>query len=239
LVDDEELALLRLKKLLAPYSDTIHIVGTAGSGQEAVSVINELQPDLVFLDIQMPELNGFEVLENLDYMPLVIFSTAYDQYALRAFETNSIDYLLKPVSSERLKEAIEKLERLTASAYADTNQNLISLLNDINAKPGKLQVRVGKKIKLIDVGDICYFKADNKYVEVHTFDQMYLVTKPLHDIENTLPRSFRRIHRSCIVNSDFVDEIVPMSKSVHLVILKDQQRSRLTMSRNYKDNLLE
>ena len=114
LIDDEPLALERLKRMLEPLEEIIEITDCAYDGRDAVDKINRLKPELIFLDIQMPELNGFEVLERIDFLPLIIFSTAYDEYALKAFETNSIDYLLKPVEPERLKVSIEKLKRLTA-----------------------------------------------------------------------------------------------------------------------------
>jgi DNA-binding LytR/AlgR family response regulator len=119
LIDDEPLALKRLERLLRPYDNTIEVVGRAENGADAVALINKLKPDLVFLDIQMPELTGFDVLERLEYTPLVIFSTAYDQYALQAFDVNSIDYLLKPVDPERLKKAVNKLLRLSDAAAGD------------------------------------------------------------------------------------------------------------------------
>ena len=125
LIDDEPLALQRLERLLAPF-EFIEITTTASSGFEAVEKINGLKPDLIFLDIQMPELTGFEVLEQIDESPFIIFSTAYDEYALRAFETNSIDYLLKPIEPKRLKIALEKLQRHACSIPVKTSQNQVS-----------------------------------------------------------------------------------------------------------------
>ena len=128
LVDDEPLALKRLERMLGGYRETIEIVGRAESGADAVALINEARPDLIFLDIQMPELTGFDVLEYLDYTPLVIFSTAYDEYALKAFEVNSIDYLLKPVDPGRLKRAVEKLLRLSDAAAGDIRERIEKML---------------------------------------------------------------------------------------------------------------
>jgi len=171
LVDDEPLALERLQRLLEPYHDTFDVAGTASSGTEAVNLINRLRPDLVFLDIQMPELTGFDVLERLDYMPLVIFSTAYDEYALKAFEVNSVDYLVKPVDPRRLEKTVDKLARLSESGAGELRERIERAMESLNTQgpvKNRIQVRVGDKIRLVPVADVVYFLASEKYVEVHT-----------------------------------------------------------------------
>jgi two-component system LytT family response regulator len=239
LVDDEPLALKRLARMLVPYGDTIDIVGKAESGADAVTLINDVRPDLIFLDIQMPELTGFDVLERLDYTPLVIFSTAYDQYALRAFEVNSIDYLLKPVDPERLKQAVNKLLRLSDGAAGDLRERIERMLR---AAPGpatnRIQVRLGDKIKLIPVSETAYFRSCDKYVEVHAHGKMHLITKSLAQLESELPADeFVRVHRSVIVNVSFIEEFAKDFGGGYIVRMKDSARTVLPVSRRYRSRL--
>ncbi|MCK4773733.1 MAG: response regulator, partial [Candidatus Krumholzibacteria bacterium] len=150
LVDDEPLALTRLERMLEQYRDSVEIVGKAESGAAAVEIINRVRPDVVFLDVQMPELTGFDVLERLDYIPLVIFSTAYDQYALKAFEVYSVDYLLKPVDPARLKLAVDKLQRLSAGGVGDLRERVQQALETLkDPRKIRIQVRIGDRIRLI------------------------------------------------------------------------------------------
>jgi len=238
LVDDEPLALKRLERMLVPYSDTIEIAGKARSGPEAVALIDTLRPDLVFLDIQMPELTGFDVLERVTYMPLVIFSTAYDEYALKAFEVNSIDYLLKPVDPQRLKQSIDKLLRLTDTGAADLRARIEKLL-DAAPRGGmrRIQVRLGDKIKLIPVSETVFFRASDKYVEVHAQGKTYLITKSLSQLEAELPEEFVRIHRSVILNVAFVDEFAKDFGGGYIARMKDPERTSLPVSRRYRSRL--
>ena len=243
LVDDEPLALERLRRLLEPHRDTFDVAGTASSGTEAVEVINRLRPDVIFLDIQMPELTGFDVLERLDYMPLVIFSTAYDEYALKAFEVNSVDYLVKPVDPRRLQKTADKLARLSEGGTGELRDRLERAIDSINpAATGsakhRIQVRTGDKIRLIPVADVVYFLASEKYVEVHTRDGDHLITRSLTRLEADLPAAdFARVHRSAIVNINFIDEITRDIGGAWEVRMKDRKRSRLPVSRRYRSRL--
>lgn len=239
LVDDEPLALKRLERMLAPYHDTFEVVGKAESGADAVALINDIRPDLIFLDIQMPELTGFDVLDRLDYTPLVIFSTAYDEYALRAFEVNSIDYLLKPIDPERLKQAVSKLLRLSDSAVGNLRQRIEQMLR---AAPGattrRIQVRLGDKIRLIPVSETVYFRSSDKYVEVHARGKMYLITQSLSQLESELPANeFVRVHRSVIVNVNFIEEFAKDFGGGYVVRMKDAEKTQLPVSRRYKSRL--
>jgi two-component system LytT family response regulator len=239
LVDDEPLALKRLERMLGKYRDTFKIVGKAGSGADAVALINDLEPDLIFLDIQMPELTGFDVLERLDYTPLVIFSTAYDQYALRAFEVNSIDYLLKPVDPDRLKQAVDKLLRLSDSAAGNLRERIEKMLRAVpGAATHRIQVRLGDKIKLIPVSETVYFRSSDKYVEVHTRGKTHLITKSLSQLESELPADeFVRVHRSVVVNVNFIEEFAKDFGGGYTVRMKDTERTVLPVSRRYKSRL--
>lgn len=239
IVEDEPLALQRLERLLEPYRDQLDLVARAMNGEEAVEMINALRPDLVFLDIQLPERNGFEVLEHLTHMPLIIFSTAYDEFALKAFETNAIDYLLKPVEPERLQRALEKLQRLTHHEQSQLQAQLQKLLFEIK-KPAlqRLQVRTGDRIRLLDYNEIYFFRAEDKYVEVHTAHESFLLDQSLNQLEAELPsEQFVRIHRAALVNMNHVREIVRGLGGNYRVRMRDRKATELPVSRAAKGKL--
>ena len=239
LIDDEPLALDRLERLLQPHRDLIEIVDRAMSGHEAVEKIEAWKPDLIFLDIQMPELTGFEVLKKLTHQPWIIFSTAYDEYALKAFATNSIDYLLKPVDPERLKKALEKLQYLTrpeASAFQKQLQNLLAGIKPAVAK--RIQVRAGDHIRFLNVKDIFFFQAEDKYVEARTFDEVFLLDETLNQLESHLPaEDFARIHRSTIINLNHLAEVVREFSGNYRARMKDKKKTELPVSRGAKAKL--
>ncbi len=239
LVEDEPLALQRLQRLLHPYNDFIDLIAHATNGEEAVEMINTLKPDLIFLDIQLPELNGFEVLERLAHVPLVIFSTAYDEFALKAFETNAIDYLLKPVEPERLQRALEKLRRLTSNEQTLLQAQLQKLLAEMK-KPAiqRLHVRTGDRIRLLDYNEIYFFRAVDKYVEVHTHNETFLLDQSLNQLETELPaEQFVRIHRAALVNMKHVLEIVRGLGGNYRVRMRDKKMTELSVSRASKAKL--
>lgn len=238
LIEDELLALERLKKLLKHYNDIIDIVNVATNGAEAIEQIDSLKPDLIFLDIQMPEFNGFEVLARIQHQPIVIFSTAYDEFALKAFETNSIDYLLKPISSKRLAKAIEKLHKLSGEKQDEFSRQLQKMMELIKKPVAKrMLVKIGDIIKPLNFNEIYFFTADDKYVRVNTFDKSYLIDKSLSKLESELDESFIRIHRATIVNSDHIGEIIRMFKGSFEVRMKDKKRTKLQVSRLSKSKL--
>ncbi len=237
LIDDEPLALQRLEKLLMLFVKDIDIVAKATNGADAIDIINELKPDVIFLDIQMPELNGFEVLEKITHQPFVIFSTAYDEYALKAFETNSIDYLLKPVDVKRLKKAIDKLKNIKGEKFDDFKLQLQKMLSKVKSSVTRIHVKKGDKIKLLLPEHICFFAADEKYTKVKTFDNSYLIDKPLSILETELDDNFVRIHRGVIVNLNFIEEIVRMFKGNYNVKMKDIENTVLPVSRQSKYKL--
>lgn len=237
IVDDESLAIKRLKRMLAAYEDRIVIIGEASDGGETVEVIDKFKPDLVFLDIQMPELNGFEVLEKINHTPEIIFTTAYDEYAIKAFEVNSIDYLLKPIEPERLAKAIERLNSVENKIYTEKISNLIRLYEQNWAT--KLQAKVGDKIKFIDVESIAYLKASDKYVELITTDgSTYILNDSLTSLLDKLnPNDFKRTHRSYIVNAELIDEIVKGKDGKPKIKLKNLPKERIPVSDTFKHNL--
>ncbi len=225
--------------MLAVHGDGIEIIGLAEDGADAVEVINRTRPDVVFLDIQMPELTGFDVLDQIDYTPLVIFTTAYDRYALKAFDVYSVDYLLKPIDPDRLALAIEKLDRL-AGADADALRDRLSqVLGELTkTRRTRIQVKVGDKTKLIALTDVVCFVASEKYVEVHTGAESYLLTDSLARLEAGLdPDDFVRVHRSAIVNVNFIDEIAKSADGSYEVRMKDSKKTTLPLSRRHRSRL--
>ncbi len=238
LIDDEHLAINRLQRLLEPFSEEIKITGTAVNGLDAVEKIIQLKPDLIFLDIQMPGLNGFEVLQQLDQLPWIIFCTAYDEYALKAFETNAIDYLLKPVEPERLKKSLNKLNKMAGNNNSEFNNHISNLLSQLSPKTLKqITVRDGNKVLFVPVEEIIYFKASHKYVELHTQSDRYLISKTLNDLEEQLKSTFTRTHRSILVQHRFIQEVIKKSDGNHRIRLKDNKKTELPFSRSARKML--
>jgi two-component system, LytTR family, response regulator len=227
LVDDEELARGYLRELLAPHSE-IEISAECRNGFEAVKAINELAPDLVFLDVQMPKLDGFEVLELIDAKPAIIFVTAYDQYAMRAFDAQAADYLLKPFSAERFERA---LDRAKSGGGARPVQSPPRELT-------RIVVRDGAKVHVIPIERLDYAEAQDDYVALHSEGKSYLKQQPIGALEAMLDRNhFVRIHRSSIVNIERIARIEPFGKESRVAILTDG--ARLPVSRTGYARLLE
>ncbi len=235
LVEDEPIAMQKLEKMLSAFSDKIQIVDKAVNGFEAVKKINKIHPDLIFLDIQIPGLNGFEVLKKLDCLPLIIFTTAYDQYALKAFETYAIDYLLKPISSLKMKKAIDKLKRFQADSQFE---NKIMELIKKSESHKKLAVQFPYRIVFYDYDEIYYFHSDNKYTKIHLYEKKYSLSKTLTDLEKELSNDFVRIHRSSLVNKKYIGEIIKLSSRKWIVRLTDKTKTELIVSRDYRNKLI-
>lgn len=238
IIDDEKLARDLIRSFLAGYNN-IEIAAECENGFEGIKSINEYKPDLIFLDIQMPKLNGFEMLELIDEKLNVIFSTAYDQYALKAFEVNAVDYLLKPFSRERFNEAvkrvidrIEKPEPLTQKPK-DLASNFVS--KDEILK--RIVVKNNQKIIIIPVDQIFYLEAQDDYVKIVTKDVSSLKQNRMKFFEEHLPDSFVRIHRSYLVNINFIKQIDLIAKNSHAVLLKDGKQ--LPVSKNGYTKLRE
>ncbi len=239
IIDDEELARKRLHKMLQDFKSELEVVDEAGNGEEAVKKIEEIRPDVIFLDIQMPGCDGFEVARRLYIKPFIVFVTAYDEYALKAFEENSVDYLLKPIDRKRLEKAVEKLRRLFNVSKPQLNENVERLLSQLASAPVKrMQVKSGDKILLINVDDIVYFEAKDKYTFLHTFDQKHIIDFTLADLEGKLDKAnFIRIHRSNIINLKYIRELVKWFGGKYKVRLTDKNRTELVVSRGYIDQV--
>lgn len=221
IIDDEPLAQEILMEYLEDFPE-IQVIGACNDGFEGFKAISEWQPDLLFLDIQMPKINGFELLELLENPPKVIFTTAYDAYALRAFDQHALDYLLKPFSKERLKQALDKVSKdpqvsSTVSKPSTTN-------TDLQPKENlrRLVVKTGNKIHILPIENIAYMSADGDYVKIVSEGKSYLKLNTMSDLEQILdPMEFIRIHRSYLVNILEISKIEPYQKENYLVILKD------------------
>lgn len=237
IIDDEQLARQRIKRLLKEY-DEVDIIGEAENGQEGLAIIEQLQPDLIFLDIEMPILNGFEMLSKLKNHPKVVFTTAYDQYAIKAFEEGSIDYLLKPIELERLDKTIKKLKQTNLNTAAPIA--IEDLLRQINGKKSikTLTVKIGDKILLIKLSDIVHIQAEDKYVFLHTVDgKKHLTDFTLSTLEEKLPEEFVRIHRSDIINTDYIKEIRKGFNGALIFVLNNLNETRVTSSRSNSEAL--
>lgn len=236
IIDDEEPARELIKHYLKEFPD-IELVGECADGFAGLKAIQDLKPDIVFLDIQMPKLTGFELLELLEEPPPIIFSTAYDQYAIRAFEMSAVDYLLKPYSAERFGQAIKKVRQLILSHKPGKSQ-VTGLVSALGANPEFLQriaVKTRHKIEVIPVIEISYIEADDDYVTIHTGTDKFLKEKTMKYMESHLdPSQFVRIHRSYIVNVNQIARLELYQKETYNVLLKNGSSIRAS-SYGYKE----
>ena len=229
IIDDEPLARMVVAEYLQKFPE-LEIASECNDGFEGVKAIQQNKPDLIFLDIQMPKINGFEMLELIDEPPAVIFTTAFDEFAIKAFEAHAIDYLLKPFSQERFDKAIQKWKE----QKTDSRKNTEELLETASQSPSQTQrivVKNGSKIKIIPIQDVFYLEAADDYVKVHTQEGNFLKNKTMNHFEKTLdPQQFVRSHRSYIVNVQQITRIDPYEKDNHIAILKSG--AKVPVSRN-------
>ncbi|MCD2516319.1 LytTR family transcriptional regulator DNA-binding domain-containing protein [Massilia sp. G4R7] len=234
IVDDEHLARALLREYLAGEPE-VEIVGECANGFEAVKAIGELDPDLVFLDIQMPKLDGFEVVELAGAKPHYVFATAYDQFALRAFEVHAIDYLLKPFGRERLAQALAHARSRLAPAHVPAQaQALEAVVREAARRQGHLErilIKDGARVHVVAAETVDYIEAQDDYVQVHAGGKSWLKHGRLSELETQLdPQVFIRIHRSYLVNAGSIARIEPSSKDNYCAVLKDG--ARLPISRS-------
>jgi len=239
IIDDEQLARERLKKLLASFQQTFTIIGDAKNGNEAEKLIDELGPDLIFLDIEMPGQTGFELLSKLKRVPIVIFCTAYEEYSLKAFDTNSVDYLVKPVKLERLQKTVDKLSSLKKNL---ASSNILQAIQEISKskevnKMTSITIKKGDKIIFEKLENVSHFKAEDKYVLVHTETGNEIIEQSLTKLASKLPEYFIQIHRGYIINTNFIQDFQKYFNSRYLITLKNAQRTTITSGRSYKESL--
>jgi two-component system LytT family response regulator len=225
IIDDEPLARSLVKEFLAYYTD-IEVKAECNDGFEGLKAIQEHQPDLIFLDIQMPKINGFEMLELIDQPPAVIFTTAFDEYAIKAFDNHAVDYLLKPFSRERFDKALEKWKIIYAQK--DTRSSLQQVMETASHSPvqrERIVVKSGSSIIVIPVDDIIFLEAADDFVKIHTRKGHWLKNKTMAHFEQQLDANrFIRVHRSYIVNISDITRLDPYEKDSHVLLLKSGEK---------------
>ena len=232
IIDDESAGLQLITEYLKDFPELV-LLGEANNGVDAVKICNEFKPDLIFLDIQMPGLTGFEVLSHLNEIPNIIFSTAYDSYALQAFEVHAVDYLLKPYTKERFQKAIQKLKW-------DNEINSItplaeSLLIDKQTYPERILVHKNKKLITISVSNIIRIEAYGDYSKLFTTNEVFISNYGISTLEEKLnPKSFIRVHRSSIVNLKQIKEVQRYGKTYEILMTN---ADKVKVSLSYMDNL--
>lgn len=240
-VDDEKWARRRVVALLQDEPD-LDIVGECSCGEDAVASIIELEPDVVFLDIQMDGMDGFDVIDavGIDRMPVVIFATAYDSYAVRAFEAHAIDYLLKPLREDRLRQSVGRARQEVEHRSRGPSQELGALLEQIRTRTGHLKriaVSSADRITILPVSEVSWFEAAGNYVKLHVGDRHHLARRTMKELQSRLdPEQFVRVHRSAIVNIDRVRELQPWFRGEQVLILDDD--TRITIGRRFREDLI-
>lgn len=235
IIDDEPLACDLVHEYLNDFAE-IEVVGRCHDGFQGMKAISEHRPDLIFLDVQMPKITGFEMLELLDEPPAVIFTTAFDEYAIKAFEANAVDYLLKPFSKERFDKAVqkflsrpevekEKIQKVMETAAPVQNQN-------------RVVIKDGSKIRIIPIREVIRLEADDDYVKIYTEQGNFVKKKTLQHFEDTLSAEhFLRVHRSHLINITHITRIDPYEKNSHVALLKNGER--ISVSRGGYQKLKE
>ncbi len=239
LVDDEALALKRLQRMLAA-TKRVQVVGTSTDPVEAVPAILEAKPDILFLDIEMPGMTGFEMLAQLQPQPWVVFTTAYDRYALEAFGVNSVDYLLKPIEAAHLDRALDKIERLRGTAatppgMAELIERLAAAAGAVHSPtyPERVASKVGERIEFVDLEQVTHFFAADKLTFAATAAKNYAVDYTIQELEEKLdPGKFVRVHRATLVNVAHVQELHSWFAGKMMVRLKDPKHTELSVSRD-------
>jgi two-component system LytT family response regulator len=235
IVDDEAVARRRIRRLLGPERD-VTIVGECSNGSEALNAVQRETPDLVFLDVQMPELDGFDMIARVPegHLPCVIFVTAYDRYAMRAFDVHAIDYLLKPFPASRFQLALERArERIRTQQTDGGLARLIASIRERSQYLSRISVKTGGRILLVDLATVDWMEADDNYVRLHCGNREHVVRETLGTLERQLdPECFIRIHRSVVVRIDRILEFHPATHGDMDVVLRDG--TQLTMSRTWR-----
>lgn len=239
-VDDEKLARERLKRFLSEFPQCFKIIGEAINCEEAQLLIESLKPDLVFLDIEMPGKGIFTILKELTHKPFIVFCTAYDNYALQAFQTNSIDYLVKPIDKEKIELTIQKLNKISSEIEMVNFNHLENLINNIKNEnsPQSIPYKVGDKTILIKLSKIVYFETNDKYVDFYdNMGNTYLTDLSLKYLEQKLSHNFLRISKSIIINRDYVKEIHKYFRGKVIFIFDDLKKTKLTSGSFYSEQI--
>lgn len=232
LIDDEEPARALVRRYLDDYSN-IEIIGECADGFSGTKAINEQKPDLVFMDVQMPKLTGFEVLELIDHKPCIVFATAFDEFAIKAFEKNAVDYLMKPFSKERFAAAINKvLTRVASVSNAAPQISALSQsVDEAEEELSRIAVKSGSRIHVVAVDQIICLEAEGDYVMIHSREGQFLKEKTMKYFEAHLNKQkFVRIHRSSIVNVEEIARIEQFEKDSYIAILKNNHKLKMSQA---------
>ena len=231
IIDDEPLARAIVKEYLQPYSD-FELLQECNDGFEGVKAIQHQNPDLIFLDIQMPKITGFEMLDLIEKLPAIIFTTAFDEYAMKAFDSNAIDYLLKPFSKERFDKAIQKWRlQKENSKQVERSREVFKNLLPQNDEQFRVVVKTGNQIRIISISEISYIEACDDYVKIHTEAEVFMKKKTMSYYESILnEKEFVRVHRSYIINLSQIKRIELMEKESYCALLKSGVKIPLSKS---------
>ncbi|WP_167612614.1 LytR/AlgR family response regulator transcription factor [Maribellus sediminis] len=242
IIDDEQIARERLKRLLPEFEPVFQLIGEAKNGEEGLAMVEHLKPDLIFLDIQMPGKTGFEMLQEMNHLPIIIFCTAYEEYALKAFNTVALDYLVKPVEKERLKLTVEKLGTKQVTGSSKQIKELLELIQQ-QSKPKTIHSiphKIGDRVILIKPEQITHFVANEKYVDFYTKDgKKYISDISLKKLEDTLPGNFTRIQRSTIVNVEHIKEFRKYFRGKYVLVIDDVKATKIETGRSYAQKILQ
>ena len=240
IIDDEQIARSRLRRILEGFENAFHVIGEAKNGEEGLKIIREQKPDLIFLDISMPGKSGFEMLQELEEFPIIIFCTAYEEYSLKAFNTLALDYLVKPVEKERLELTVDKLKRQASTDHKPQLEALLELMKQ--QAPVKqlysIPHKIGDRVILVKPEKITHFSATEKYVEFFTDDgKKYMTELSLKKLEERLPNNFIRVQRGIIVNTDFIKEFRKYFRGKFILILDDAKNTKIETGRSYTNEI--
>lgn len=221
IIDDEPLACMLVQEYLAAFPQ-MQVVGVCHDGFSGLKAIQQLEPDLLFLDIQMPKINGFELLELLDHQPAVIFTTAFDEYAMKAFDQHAVDYLLKPYSQERFQKAVHKYLQQQNSGNTEA---LLTSASQSPQQQDRIVIKDHSTIRIIPVNQVQYIEAADDYIKIVTAEGHWLKNKTMAAMEKQLPdQQFVRIHRSYLVNVQEISKLHPMEKESYVAVLKNNKQ---------------
>lgn len=241
IIEDEPHALEGLKRLISKHSDILQLVGAATDGKQGVQMIEQIKPDVIFLDINIPVFNGFELLNQISYLPNVIFTSAYNEYAVKAFEANAVDYLLKPIEPERFIQAVNRLNPLRKANSFAQEQQMQQMLKDYFAEKefSSISIKLNNRVIFVHLDEITHFYAEDKYVMVNNLDSVKHITSfTIHDLERRLPSRFIRISRAVVVNKHHIREARKQFGKSYEIILSDKNSSIVETGSKYVDNFL-
>lgn len=238
IIDDEVLARDRLKRLLGKQGHVFQIIGEASDGDQAQDLIESLKPDIIFLDVQMPGKNVFTMLNEIRHKPFVVFCTAFDHYALDAFNSHSVDYLIKPVEEERLRRTVEKLKKITGKSFDASLNSVLEAIKKMEPRqaPTSIPHKVGDKTVFVKLEQVVFFLAEDKYVNFYNAEgKKFMSDQSLKTLEEKLPVNFIRVSKSITLNRDFVNEVHRYFRGKVIFVMHDVNKTKITSGSTYSD----